>query len=110
MGFDRVQVDAPTFERMVNAVMQGDTAAAAAAIDQMALVHTGDARAARIIYAARKHTRGIADKEVAPFPLPVPGHMKGSTLGLPRLSSGDPVTGCMASVVAGPPVEPTPFN
>ena len=110
MGFDRVQVDAPTFERLIDAAMRGDAAAAAAAIDEMAWVHSGDARAAKIIYAARKRVRGIVDREVAPFPLPVPGHLKGSTLGDPRLGRGDVVTGCMASAAEGAPVVPTYSN
>lgn len=85
MAFDRVQVDAVGFERLVGAVIGGDMASARAAIDEIALAHAGEARAQRVIQLARKKARGIIDVErpVADV-LPVPGLRVGSTLAEPR--------------------------
>lgn len=108
MGRNRVQVDLITFERLVDATIAGDIVAARAAIDEMALVHDGVSQVGRFIQRARARARGIVDKEVAPFVLPVPGLRVGSTLSMPRRLPTDPVTGCLATVAdAEAPVEKT---
>lgn len=91
MGMDRVQVDALAFEKLVAAVLRGDNQAALAAIDEIALVHDGAARAQRIVQAERKRARGIGDtmRPVADV-LPVPGHRVGSTIAKPKWGSEAP--------------------
>lgn len=96
MGWDRVQVDRVTFERLINATIGGDIVAARAAIDEMALVHDGGGQVGRFVQLARKRERGIVDKDVAPFPLPVPGHLRGSVLGKPRLAPDDKIDSAAA--------------
>ncbi len=84
MGMDRVQVDASAFEKLVGAALQGDIAAGRAAVDEIAMVHDGSARAQRIVQLARKRVRGVVDQDrpVADV-LPVPGLMVGSTIARP---------------------------
>lgn len=85
MAFDRVQVDAVGFEKLIDAVIGGDVAAARSAIDEIAMSHDGGARAQRIIQIARKKVRGIVDVDrPAAEVLPVPGLRVGSTLVDPK--------------------------
>lgn len=96
MGFETVRADAPSFEKLIKAIVAGDLGGGQAAIDEMALAHNGDSGCARIIQCARKLARGAVVNERPPFVLPVPGHRVGSTLGAPKLLPRDPVAECMA--------------
>lgn len=94
MARDFISVDRVTFERLVRAAVAGDQVAAMAAIDEMSLVHHGGSAVSVCISLARKDARGIIDapRPVAD-PFPVPGHLRGSTIGDPWLKIEDKVGG-----------------
>lgn len=80
---ERISVDRRAFERLVTAAIAGDGERCRDAIDEMALAMPGDCPVARLIQVARKHRRGIVDKEVPATALPVAGLAVGSTIAFP---------------------------
>ena len=77
---ERIRVDAQSMKKLVVAAVAGDGEACRVAIGEMALASKLDDDVLSLIQRARKQARGIVDKEVTAFPLPVPGLKVGSTL------------------------------
>ena len=72
---------------LLDAAARGDGDACKASLAEIGLAFHGGHPLTLAIQAARKRANPIADKPVAAFPLPVPGHLPGSTIAKPKIAA-----------------------
>lgn len=79
--------DPRDIQPLLDAAARGDGEACRAALLDVSLGLSGNHWLVLGVQLARKRANPIADKPVAAFALPVPGHLPGSTIAKPKLAA-----------------------